>query len=72
MADRPVRLADFSGYFGDRFTAVDEVLAGDPVDVPVGYYPAETISRCRPPVIRRTPVAGMANTSSTRRDRIWV
>ncbi|MFI2333431.1 acyclic terpene utilization AtuA family protein [Nocardia rhamnosiphila] len=41
MADQPIRLANFSGYFGDRFTAVDEVLAGDPVDVLVGDYLAE-------------------------------
>ncbi|WP_280396566.1 acyclic terpene utilization AtuA family protein [Nocardia carnea] len=41
MADRPIRLANFSGYHGDRFTAVDEVLAGDPVDVLVGDYLAE-------------------------------
>ncbi|MGW0177832.1 acyclic terpene utilization AtuA family protein [Nocardia sp. NPDC003345] len=41
MSDRPIRLANFSGYLGDRFTAVDEVLAGDPVDVLVGDYLAE-------------------------------
>ncbi|NUP28497.1 MAG: DUF1446 domain-containing protein [Nocardia sp.] len=41
MADQPIRLANFSGYLGDRFTAVDEVLAGDPVDVLVGDYLAE-------------------------------
>lgn len=41
MADRPVRLANFSGYHGDRFTAVDEIITGDPVDVLVGDYLAE-------------------------------
>ncbi|MEV0247244.1 acyclic terpene utilization AtuA family protein [Nocardia sp. NPDC050712] len=41
MTDRPVRIANFSGYLGDRFTAVDEALAGDPVDVLVGDYLAE-------------------------------
>jgi len=38
---RPIRIANFSGYLGDRFTALDEVMAGDPVDVVIGDYLAE-------------------------------
>ncbi|MGW8377205.1 acyclic terpene utilization AtuA family protein [Streptomyces sp. ODS28] len=38
---RGVRIANFSGYLGDRRSAVDEVMAGDPVDVLVGDYLAE-------------------------------
>jgi hypothetical protein len=38
---RPVRIGNFSGYLGDRFTAVDEAMAGDPVDVLMGDYLAE-------------------------------
>jgi hypothetical protein len=41
MHDRPIRIANFSGYLGDRYTAVDEVLSGDPVDVLMGDYLAE-------------------------------
>ncbi|MFC4947629.1 acyclic terpene utilization AtuA family protein [Pseudonocardia sp. GCM10023141] len=41
MSRRPVRIANFSGYLGDRFSALSEVLAGDPVDVLVGDYLAE-------------------------------
>ncbi|MCF7549788.1 acyclic terpene utilization AtuA family protein [Pseudonocardia sp. WMMC193] len=41
MNERSVRIGNFSGYLGDRFTAVDEVLAGDPVDVLMGDYLAE-------------------------------
>jgi hypothetical protein len=41
MKDRPIRIANFSGYLGDRFTAVDEAMAGDPVDVLIGDYLAE-------------------------------
>lgn len=41
MSRRPVRIANFSGYFGDRYTAIDEVMAGDPVDVLMGDYLAE-------------------------------
>jgi hypothetical protein len=28
MSARPVRIANVSGYLGDRVTAVDEVMAG--------------------------------------------
>ncbi|MET8779145.1 acyclic terpene utilization AtuA family protein [Nocardia sp. NPDC004654] len=41
MAEKAIRIANFSGYLGDRYTAVDEALAGDPVDVLVGDYLAE-------------------------------
>jgi hypothetical protein len=41
MSERPVRIANVSGYLGDRYTAVDEVMAGDPVDVIMGDYLAE-------------------------------
>jgi hypothetical protein len=41
MSRRSVRIGNFSGYLGDRFTAIDEVLAGDPVDVLMGDYLAE-------------------------------
>jgi hypothetical protein len=38
---RAVRIGNFSGYLGDRYTAIDEALAGDPVDVLMGDYLAE-------------------------------
>ncbi|WP_028938456.1 acyclic terpene utilization AtuA family protein [Pseudonocardia spinosispora] len=41
MSERPIRIGNFSGYLGDRFTALDEALAGDPVDVLIGDYLAE-------------------------------
>jgi hypothetical protein len=41
MSKRPVRIANFSGYLGDRYTALDEVMSGDPVDVLMGDYLAE-------------------------------
>lgn len=41
MLKRPLRIANFSGYFGDRYTAIDEIMAGDPVDVLMGDYLAE-------------------------------
>src|SRR3954447_17240018 len=41
MNERSVRIGNFSGYLGDRFTAIDEAMAGDPVDVLMGDYLAE-------------------------------
>ena len=41
MNDRPIRIANCSGYSGDRREAIRELLAGDPVDVITGDYLAE-------------------------------
>ncbi|PBC39464.1 hypothetical protein CJ179_36175 [Rhodococcus sp. ACS1] len=41
MTRRPVRIANFSGYLGDRNSALDDVMAGDPADVLMGDYLAE-------------------------------
>ncbi len=38
---RPVRIANCSGFFGDRLSAAAEVIAGDPVDVLTGDWLAE-------------------------------
>ncbi|MQY31829.1 hypothetical protein NRB56_74400 [Nocardia sp. RB56] len=41
MSETSVRIANFSGYLGDRRTAIDEIMAGDPIDVLMGDYLAE-------------------------------
>jgi hypothetical protein len=41
VGERPVRIANFSGYLGDRSTAFDEVMGGDDIDVLIGDYLAE-------------------------------
>src|SRR3981081_3324515 len=42
MARRPVRIANCSGFYGDRLAAAAEMLAGpDPIDVLTGDYLAE-------------------------------
>lgn len=38
---RPLRVANFSGMMGDRFSALQEAVEGEPVDVVVGDYMAE-------------------------------
>lgn len=38
---RPVRIANFSGVIGDRFSAFEEAVTGEPVDVVIGDSMAE-------------------------------
>ncbi|MET0715568.1 MAG: acyclic terpene utilization AtuA family protein [Mycetocola sp.] len=38
---RPVRIGNFSGFLGDRFTALAEILHGGDVDIVMGDYLAE-------------------------------
>ncbi len=40
-SDRPVRIGNCSGFYGDRFTAMREMLEGGPLDVLTGDYLAE-------------------------------
>ncbi|MFE9322593.1 acyclic terpene utilization AtuA family protein [Nocardia sp. NPDC052278] len=38
---RPVRIANCSGYYGDRLSAAAEIMAGEPIDVLTGDWLAE-------------------------------
>jgi len=58
MSERAVRIANFSGYYGDRYTAVDEVMAGDPVDVLAGDYLAEVTLAALSSGYRKDPTRG--------------
>ena len=59
MTDRPpIRIGNFSGYLGDRFTAIEEALAGDPVDVLMGDYLAEVTLAGLATTYRQNPERG--------------
>ncbi|MBN1093427.1 DUF1446 domain-containing protein [Blastococcus sp. TML/M2B] len=59
MTDRrPIRIGNFSGYLGDRFTAIEEALAGDPVDVLMGDYLAEVTLASLSTTYRQNPERG--------------
>jgi len=58
MSRRAVRIANFSGYLGDRYTAIDEVMSGDPVDVLIGDYLAEVTLAALASAHRRDPARG--------------
>jgi hypothetical protein len=55
---RPIRIANFSGYLGDRYTAIDEAMAGDPVDVLMGDYLAEVTLAALSARYRKDPSRG--------------
>src|SRR5437764_1301938 len=38
MTDQPLRIGNFSGFYGDRFEALAEMLAGGELDVLTGDY----------------------------------
>jgi hypothetical protein len=59
--NRPVRIANCSGFYGDRFTAAREMLAG-PIDVLTGDYLAELTMLILWKARRKDPGLGYATT----------
>lgn len=64
MIDSPPReplvVASFSGYFGDRASALDEAMAGDPLHVLIGDYLAEITLAGISARFRKDPSQGYA------------
>ncbi len=69
MAD-PIRIANCSGFFGDRLSAAREMVEGGPIDVLTGDWLAELtmliLSRTR---VKR-PNAGYARTFVTQMEQV--
>ncbi|MGD9996844.1 MAG: acyclic terpene utilization AtuA family protein [Ilumatobacteraceae bacterium] len=60
---RPIRIANISGFYGDRLAAAREMLDGpDPVDVLTGDYLAELTMLILWKAQRKDPAAGYATT----------
>ena len=59
---RPVRIANFSGFYGDRFSAAKEMLDGGPIDFLTGDYLAELTLMILWKARRKDPAAGFATT----------
>jgi hypothetical protein len=59
---RPVRIANFSGFYGDRLSAPKELLAGGPIDFLTGDYLAELTLMILYKARRKDPSAGYATT----------
>ncbi|HEY7174336.1 MAG TPA: acyclic terpene utilization AtuA family protein, partial [Micromonosporaceae bacterium] len=61
-ARRPVRIANSSGFYGDRATAAAEMVEGGPIDVLTGDYLAELTMLILWKARQRDPRAGYART----------
>ena len=59
---RPVRIANFSGFYGDRISAPKEMLDGGPIDFLTGDYLAELTLMILWKGRRKDPTAGYAKT----------
>jgi hypothetical protein len=62
MAKEPLRIANISGFYGDRLGAAKEMLLGGEVDVLTGDYLAELTMLILQKATRRSPDAGYAVT----------
>jgi Acyclic terpene utilisation family protein AtuA len=70
MSRRPVRIANASGFYGDRIPAMREVLEGGPVDVVTGDYLAELTMLILWKGRRKDPSAGYARTFLTQLEQV--
>ncbi len=59
---RPVRIANASGFFGDRHSALREVVRGGPIDVVTGDYLAEVTMMILGKQRAKNPALGFAAT----------
>jgi hypothetical protein len=59
---RPIRIANCSGFYGDRLTAPREMVEGGPIDVLTGDYLAELTMSILWKARRKDPSAGYART----------
>jgi hypothetical protein len=66
----PVRIANASGFYGDRLPAMLEVIKGGPVDVVTGDYLAELTMLILWKARRKDPSAGYARTFVTQLEQV--
>lgn len=67
---RPVRIANCSGFYGDRVAAAREVVEGGPIDVLAGDYLAELTMLILWKARRKDPGAGYARTFLTQMEHV--
>ncbi|HEY7857595.1 MAG TPA: acyclic terpene utilization AtuA family protein [Candidatus Nanopelagicales bacterium] len=71
MAERhPVRIANCSGFYGDRIDAAREMVEGGPIDVLTGDYLAELTMLILWKARRKDPDAGYAKTFLTQMEQV--
>jgi hypothetical protein len=69
MAD-PIRIANCSGFFGDRITAAREMVEGGPIDVLTGDWLAELTMLILARTRAKRPNAGYARTFVTQMEQV--
>ena len=62
MREGPVRIANCSGFYGDRLSAAREMVEGGPIDVLTGDYLAELTMLILWKARQKDPTAGYART----------
>jgi hypothetical protein len=67
---RPVRIANCSGFYGDRLSAAREMVEGGPIDVLTGDWLAELTMLILWKARRRNAEAGFANTFLTQMEQV--
>jgi hypothetical protein len=67
---RPVRIANCSGFYGDRLEAAREMVEGGPIDVLTGDYLAELTMLILWKARRKDPEAGYAKTFLTQLEHV--
>jgi Acyclic terpene utilisation family protein AtuA len=70
QSTRPVRIANASGFYGDRLAAMREIIDGGPVDVVTGDYLAELTMLILWKARRKDPSAGYARTFLTQLEQV--
>ncbi|WP_406288306.1 acyclic terpene utilization AtuA family protein [Embleya sp. NBC_00896] len=69
-ARRPVRIANCSGFYGDRLSAAREMVEDGPIDVLTGDYLAELTMSILWKARRKDPAAGYARTFVTQLEQV--
>ena len=69
MAD-PIRIANCSGFFGDRITAAREMVEGGPIDVLTGDWLAELTMLILAGTRMKRPNSGYARTFVTQMEHV--
>jgi hypothetical protein len=70
VSGRPVRIANCSGFYGDRLSAAREMVEGGPIDVLTGDYLAELTMLILWKARQKDPSAGYARTFLTQLEQV--
>jgi Acyclic terpene utilisation family protein AtuA len=70
MTSRAIRIANCSGFYGDRISAAGEMVEGGPIDVLTGDYLAELTMLILWKARQKDPAAGYATTFLTQMEQV--